>query len=49
LTFIICWSRWRLNMHSLNQLIAGLVLTAILTYLQLEVYPLLIPQLLLGI
>ena len=49
LSFIICWSRWRLNMHSLNQLIAGLVVTVILTYLQLEAYPLFIPQLLSGI
>ena len=49
LSFIICWSRWRLNMHSLNQLIAGLVVTVILTYLQLEIYPSFIPQLLSGI
>ena len=49
LTLLICWSRWRLNMHSLNQLLAGLALTAILTYIQLQVYPQVIPQLLSGI
>jgi membrane-associated phospholipid phosphatase len=38
LSFIICWARWRLNMHTYNQLIAGLVLTALLTYVQLEFY-----------
>jgi len=35
----VCWARLRLKAHSLGQVAAGIILTALLTLIQLEVYP----------
>ena len=38
LTIPTCWARWRLKAHSVGQLTAGVVLTAVLTLVQVEFY-----------
>jgi len=40
---VVSWARYRLGMHTLGQLIWGLLAAGLLTYMQLELYPLLIP------
>ncbi|MCW4048255.1 MAG: hypothetical protein NWE89_00830 [Candidatus Bathyarchaeota archaeon] len=45
LAAVVCWARYELDMHSLGQLTLGLILSALLTYAQLELYSLFIPLL----
>lgn len=40
---VVSWARYQLEMHSVWQLILGLLVTGLLTYVQLEVYRLILP------
>ena len=39
----VSWARYQLEMHTFWQLLLGLLVTGLLTYVQLEVYPLILP------
>lgn len=40
---VVSWARYQLEMHTVWQLILGLLVTGLLTYVQLEVYPFILP------
>ncbi|OGD54292.1 hypothetical protein A3K81_01585 [Candidatus Bathyarchaeota archaeon RBG_13_60_20] len=40
---IVSWARYKLELHTLGQLTWGILATGLLTYVQLELYPLIIP------
>jgi hypothetical protein len=40
---LVSWARYQLDMHTVWQLILGLFVTGLLTYIQLEVYPFILP------
>ena len=40
---VVSWARYQLEVHTVWQLILGLLVTGLLTYVQLEVYPFILP------